>query len=734
MLLTVFLCCALPFLLFGPVFAETDPGPMVLSSAVESASLADAVDNASLAFETGGDANWFSQNIRRFYGGDAAQSGDIGDSQESWMKTTVTGPGTIGFFWKASSQFGGDFLEFYIDGARKDYISGNIPWTQEIYLVGRGAHTLKWRYVKNATISSGIDAGWVDKVKWTTYTVAPAVPLPPTGVSASDGVYTNKVRVTWRAVTGATSYQIYRSASPGSARLFLATRAGTSYDDTSALCDTQYYYWVRAKNAVGTSGYSNYNSGYIQFRAPTGVSASDGNFPDKIEVMWNPSADATTYEVYRASSLEGEKAKIFTTSDTIYDDTSIPCCTDFYYWVKAMNSKCVTGFSDPDSGHLQPPPPSPPTGVSASDGTSASQVRITWNASLGADIYEVYRALMPTAAKTLIASTSNTSWDDKNVSCGIFYYWVKAKGSAGTSNFSNSDPGYAILCPPPAPPTGVSASDGTFTDKIRITWNPSANATAYDIYRADFSGGEKIKVGTSSTTSFDDHSVGVGRSYCYWVKALKSTTASDFSLNFDTGFRMCPAPPAGVSASDDAYVDRIRVTWTASPGAVSYELYRAIFPTATDDSKTLLTTTSATSYDDFLPLCASSCSTCYGSNAKYYYWVKAKSADCTSNYSGTDSGYIHCSPSAPTGVTASGTLPNVIQITWNVSGAENLFEVYRATSLDGTKTLLATTPYSIYVDKSATCPTTYYYWVKRKDAKGFTSDFSNYDAGYCPGY
>jgi fibronectin type 3 domain-containing protein len=727
LLSTFFFFCTLPFLLLSPAFAEA-------VVPLDATSLAQTLDNDTLVFETGGDAEWFSQNTRFYYGGDSAESGNIADSQETWLKTTVTGPGTIGFFWKSSSQMGGDFLEFYIDDAKKDAVSGPINWTQQAFIVPAGAHTLTWRYAKNSSISAGLDCGWVDKVTWTIYTVVPPVPSAPTGVSASDGTYGYKIRVTWRSSTGATAYSIYRAKSPTGARLYIATRTGTSFDDSTATCDTKYYYWVRAKNAAGTSNYSRYNSGYIEFSAPTGITASDGESSDQISVTWDYTTGATSYELYRANLIDGAKVKLATTENTSFDDTNVACCNEYFYWVKAKNSKCTTGFSDPDSGYLQPPPPPTPTGVSASDGAFADEVHVTWNASTGANIYEVYRSNTPNGTKSLVASTSNISWNDSNIPCGTFFYWVKAKNNSGTSDFSQYDAGYGTHCPPPTIPTGVSATDGVYTDRIRISWNAVELATSYNIYRTDRFGGEKIKIGSSTGTYYDDFTVVVSKTYYYWIKALRNSTASEFSLNFDTGYRLCPAPPVSVAATDDAYLDRIIVSWSPSYGATSYELYRSIYPTASEGAKKLITTTTATSYVDMFPICYSDCETCNVTSPKYYYWVKAKSADCTSGYSGYDYGYTHCKPPTPKGVTASdGTRFQTVQITWTVLATEYLFEVYRSTSVDGVKILLATTPVPTYLDTSVTCSKTYYYWVKRMDVKGFTSDFSAYNTGYCDG-
>jgi hypothetical protein len=57
----------------------------------------DAVGAPHLLFTTGGDAEWFIQPLVKYDGEGAAQSGAITHNQQSWLKTVVTGPGTISF-------------------------------------------------------------------------------------------------------------------------------------------------------------------------------------------------------------------------------------------------------------------------------------------------------------------------------------------------------------------------------------------------------------------------------------------------------------------------------------------------------------------------------------------------------------------------------------------------------------------------------------------------------------
>ncbi|MHC4535847.1 MAG: hypothetical protein ACYS6K_18005, partial [Planctomycetota bacterium] len=128
--------------------------------------LSEALDT-DLSFTTDGDADWFSQTTTSYYDGDAAESGDISHNQESWVQTTVSGAGTVSFYWKVSSEEDDDFLEFYIDGSLQEDICGLEGWEQEECTISTsGSHTLEWRYVKDGIGDSGSDCGWVDKVEW----------------------------------------------------------------------------------------------------------------------------------------------------------------------------------------------------------------------------------------------------------------------------------------------------------------------------------------------------------------------------------------------------------------------------------------------------------------------------------------------------------------------------------------------------------------------------------------
>jgi len=89
----------------------------------------------------------------------------------------------------------------------------------------------------------------------------------PQHVLASDGVYTDKVEITWNAVEGANGYQVWRATANNSgAAALLGNTGGTSYDDNSSAVRsaTMFYYWVKAWNSAATSEFSKADSGFCR--------------------------------------------------------------------------------------------------------------------------------------------------------------------------------------------------------------------------------------------------------------------------------------------------------------------------------------------------------------------------------------------------------------------------------------------------------------------------------------
>ena len=112
----------------------------------------------------GSSAAWVVANDASYGGTLSLKSGFIGDGQKSEVSVTRGfAPGSVSFARKVSSQ-ASDALEFAIDGVVQARWSGEQDWAVASFAVPAGPHTLTWRYVKDASGSSGADAAWIDGV------------------------------------------------------------------------------------------------------------------------------------------------------------------------------------------------------------------------------------------------------------------------------------------------------------------------------------------------------------------------------------------------------------------------------------------------------------------------------------------------------------------------------------------------------------------------------------------
>lgn len=430
---------------------------------------------------------------------------------------------------------------------------------------------------------------------------------------------------------------------------------------------------------------------------PTNLRASDGTYSYMVKIAWNPSPGATDYRIFRANSLSGNRTSLENVTTTYYDDYSAWGGLQIhYYWVIACinGSNCSGGgndFGTPDSGFRGLGAPD----VSASDGTYADKIRVTWNSIQSAESYTLYRGTNEAGYTTSISNLTTTSYEDTNALRGtIYYYWVKAVATLDESSMGGPDTGYRNY----AAPEGVAATDGTYTDKVRVTWLGSANATRYQIWREPAAGGTAQKLGALASPPFDDATAVPGVPYAYRVAACNTDESiCSQRSTADRGHRALTVP-AGLSASDGTYTDRVRATWVAVPSATSYTLYRGASP---GNYPATFASILTNAYDDLTGL----------PGVQYYYAVSACGEAGCGGLSAADGGYAALA--APAGVQASdGAYPDKIRVTWNAATGATFYSVLRAASPAGTRTEVATPTGTTFDDTSASLGAIYYYWVK----------------------
>jgi hypothetical protein len=176
------------------------------------------------------------------------------------------------------------------------------------------------------------------------------------------------------------------------------------------------------------------------FSAPSNVRASGGESSDYIEVRWEGSEDAISYEVWRSSSERGVPASLGTvSSNQNYYQNRIDKNdqgVDFYYIITAVNrfgnvslqTRPAMGYAKQDGA-----PDSPVVRRTSGygRGNSSSMVRIEWDAVEDAEYYAVYRFSNVDSSLTRLATeTTQTYWlDSSGLKPGVYYYYrVQAFG------------------------------------------------------------------------------------------------------------------------------------------------------------------------------------------------------------------------------------------------------------------------------------------------------------------
>ncbi len=370
---------------------------------------------------------------------------------------------------------------------------------------------------------------------------------------------------------------------------------------------------------------------------PTGVTATDGGFSDRVRISWYEAAGAKSYNVFRRNGPPPAMPKpIGNTEELFMDDMTAADNTVYDYYVIAVNDCGSSPASHSDSGFKQLVigPPGVPDGLSASDGSYKDKVRISWNEASGATVYVVYRAPDSggMAVFSEIARTSSRYYDDYSAELAkSFLYRVSGWNAFGESSPSNSDRGFRTWPLYPAVPESVSASDGTFTDKVHVSWNPAAAATGYTVYRAPKRDGMVFftPIGDTNSTEFDDIDVEPGQFYTYKITARNYFGEGELSEG-DDGYAALviePDTPTGLSAGKGEFADRVHLSWNHVPDA-SYKVYRAPVG-GWITFYTLIAETGSAEYDD----------TTASLGSKYYYSIRASNGFRDSDYCDPDQGW-----------------------------------------------------------------------------------------------
>ncbi len=205
-------------------------------------------------------------------------------------------------------------------------------------------------------------------------TSPPVVVTPPAAPSDFAATAGNaKVTLKWTAVTGATSYNLYRGTAAGqqAATPLAIGITSASYTDAAVTNGTTYYYKIAGVNAGGVGA----KSGEVSAKpeapvvapvAPTLLTATGGNA--QVVLTWAATPGAVSYNVYRGTSSGGQSGTPVATGVTAltFTNTGLTNETTYYYKIAGVNTGGTGAKSNELSAKPQAPI-SPPEVISDAD-------------------------------------------------------------------------------------------------------------------------------------------------------------------------------------------------------------------------------------------------------------------------------------------------------------------------------------------------------------------------------
>lgn len=250
-------------------------------------------------------------------------------------------------------------------------------------------------------------------------------------VSAKVNTTTGKPSLSWSKITGASKYEILRATEESGIYESLVIQTAVSYQDTSALADTTYFYKV---NALATNEANNSMDATPKMIASTCAKPVVKGAADvasgKPALTWEAVEGAVSYEIRRATKSSGTYTLVDCTDVAAYVDETAVVGKTYYYKVTAVaeNSRSViSAYKSVTCKCAQP--------VIAIGLNEKGDPVLTWQKVEKAQKYEIYRATSETGKYSKVKTTTALTYTHSTATAGkTYYYKVKAIASSSSGN------------------------------------------------------------------------------------------------------------------------------------------------------------------------------------------------------------------------------------------------------------------------------------------------------------
>jgi fibronectin type 3 domain-containing protein len=455
-----------------------------------------------------------------------------------------------------------------------------------------------------------------------------------------------QVALSWGAISNASSYVIRRSTTPGGPYTIIAGGiTSTSYTDTGLTDGVTYYYVITAANVLGEGTASTETSAMPvppPPGAPTGLSVLGWN--GQVDLSWTASSAATSYNIKRSVTSGSGYSTIATGTTTSYSDTTAVNGTTYFYVVSASNLGGESANSNEVSVTFTQPRVylkfDETSGSSAADSSGNG-----WNGTLvNGPLWSAGRSyntvdLDGTNDYVSVASGVVSSLTDFTITA-----WVNADSVSNWSrifDFGTGTTVYMFLSPKngangkmryaitTAGPSGEQKIDAatvlpvTGWHHVAVTLSGTIGTLYLDGTQSGQNTAMTLKPSSLGTTtqnyighsqfSADPYLAGRVDEFRLYTRALTASEISSLMATSPAALILAPSSLTATSGTTQA-----ALSWSASSGATSYDVYRST--TSGGPYAAVATGVTATSYTD----------TGLTTGTTYYYVIVARSSSSES--------------------------------------------------------------------------------------------------------
>lgn len=254
--------------------------------------------------------------------------------------------------------------------------------------------------------------------------------LKTTSITAVKATGSTSVKLEWKAVDGASGYQVYRSASKDSGYKKVGQVKGKNtktYEDKTLEAGKTYYYQVRAyKSNSAKNGVSSFSKAQKAWTIKQVVlSQITSDSKNQVTLGWKKISKAEGYVIYRSSKSNSgfEKIAAISSGATLtYTDKDVTSGNTYYYKIAATYK--IKGSAGRGSySNVAQVPVLKQGGISSITLGDNNVLNISWNSVDNASGYELAGAISEKGSYTTLQTSGATSFTHSNLTQGTTYYY-----------------------------------------------------------------------------------------------------------------------------------------------------------------------------------------------------------------------------------------------------------------------------------------------------------------------